>query len=196
MLTTRANIEQHLNADLSAVDSYVTKVINAVEQFIKNYTGKDFTAVAETRYYDGSGNDRLLIDSFYGTPTLVRILETDGTELLTLTQGQANDYIIYPLNSTEKNELVLTVGASIGYWPSGRRRVMVTATFGVSASVPADIEIVATELAAAILEKRIKGGVASSESLGDYSISFKDIEAEANLMRAENILDLHRDIAI
>lgn len=196
MYTTRQNIEQFLNADLSAVDSFVTQVINSVDTYINKYCGKSFVSAEETRYYDGNGESCLRIDPFTGTPSLVRILEIDGTELITLGYGADSDYITYPLNLTEKNELRLVPTASIGEFIYGTRRVMITANFGGSTSVPSDIALVSTQLSGRILEKRLKGGTVTQETLGDYSVSVKDVEDASNLMSSSNILDQYVDIAI
>jgi len=196
MYTTQSKVEQYLNTDLSAVSSEVLNWIASVEAWINRYCGKTFEGSAETRYYDGNGKRRILIDPFTGTPTEVSVLELDGTTHLTLTNGPAEDYIIYPLNETEKNELALVSTSNIAAFLSGKRRVKVTASFGASTSVPADVELAATKLVGTIAEKRTKGGETKSEKLGDQTISYKDIDEEAEALGIYNILDQHREIHV
>jgi len=193
--TTQAKVEQYLNTDLSAVSSEVDNWIASVKAWIDNCCGKTFEASSATRYYDGNGKQRILIDPFVGNPT-VTLLELDGTDHLALTEGPAEDYITYPLNETEKNELALVSTANILSFLKGKRRVKVIADFGYSSSVPADVELIATKLVGSIAEKRIKGGPSKSEKLGDYSITYKDIDEEADALGVFSILDLYREIAI
>jgi len=195
MYTTQSKVEQYLNTDLSAVSSEVLKWIASVQAWIDKYCGKTFEASSETRYYDGNGKQRILIDSFIGNPT-VAILESDGTVHLSLTEGPAEDYITYPLNESEKNELVLVTTANILSFLRGKRRLRVTATFGASSAVPADVELAATKLVASIVEKRTKGGETKSEKLGDQTISYKDIDEEASALGIYNILDQYREIYV
>lgn len=214
--TTRSKVEQYLNADLSAVDSWVTELISAAKIIIDRYTGKTFESASETRYFDGNGKDRLLIDPFHGTPTEVSLLNYDGTTDTTLAEGAANDYVAYPLNSTEKNELVMTPNSRRQLFSrafdnilddtdsiadaSVRRLVKVTATFGNAASAPADIVVAATKIVAKWAEKRLKGGTPASESLGDYSISFQTMPAsqiEGDLdADVKQVLDGYRDVEV
>lgn len=196
MYTTQAKVEQYLKADLSAVSSEVTNWIASVKAWIDRYCGKTFEGSSETRYYDGNGKQRILIDSFTGNPTLVEILEIDGTTLLSLTEGQSEDYITYPLNETEKNELALVTSANMQSFIKGKRRLKVTAVFGASTSVPADVELAATKLVASIAVKRTKGGETKSEKLGDQTLAYKDIDEEATALGIYNILDAHREIYV
>lgn len=196
MYTTRAKVEQYLNTDLSAVSSEVDNWIASVKAWIDRYCGKTFEGTSVTRYYDGNGKSRILIDSFIGIPTEVSILEIDGTTHLTLTEGQSEDYIIYPLNETEKNELALVTSSNIFSFLRGKRRLKVIASFGASTSVPADVELATTKLVGTIAEKRTKGGEVKSEKLGDQSLTYKDIDEEAKALGIYNILDQHREIYV
>ena len=193
--TNRSKVEQYLNADLSAVDSWLTEVIAGVDAWIDKYVGKTFEGTSEDRFFDGSGKDRILIDPFTGSPTVL-ILNLDGTTQNSLSEGASSDYITYPLNETEKNELVLVSTAQLFSFPSGKRRVKVTAAFGASTAVPDDVAIAAMKLVGNIAQKRLKGGDPKSERLGDYAITVKEIKEEADAMGIYNILDQHRDIAI
>lgn len=192
--TTQAKVEAYANIDLSSVSSQVTFWISAVKAYIDKYVGKTFEASSETRYYDGNGEACIMVDPFVGSPT-VTILNQDGTDFRTLTEGADEDYILYPLNKTEKYEIRLSLGNSIGSFPCFQRAVKVTATFGEATTVPDDISLVATMMVAEIARART-GGEAQSESLGDYSITYVDVSKSANLVGANVILDTHRDVII
>ena len=194
--TTQSKVEQYTNYDLSAVSSEVANWILSAVAFIEKYCGKVFESASETRYFDSDGKDRILIDAFTGAPTTVTILEVDGTTQQELTEGAANDYVAYPLNSTEKNELVLLPEAVVRNFTKGKRRLLVTASFGGSSSVPADIELVTTKLVARIADRRMKGGDSKQERLGDYSIAFSDMDEEKDPLGIFMVLDSYRDIEI
>lgn len=191
--TTKAKVDLLNGGDIDS--TLFTALLASVKAFIDRYTGKTFEAVSETRYYDGNGQDSILIDSFIGTPSSVKILNSDGTTYDTLTEGQASDYVITPFNSTEKNVLRLTGNGYWGRFASRGRILEVTATFGASTTVPADIEYVATKLIADLGSAQ-GSSVIKSESLGDYSVSYGDVSNSAAAMGITTILDLHRDIDI
>jgi hypothetical protein len=210
--TSRQKVEQYIGDDLSDIASEVTNWIASVKAWIDRYCGRTFEAASETRYYDGNGKSRIFVDPFVGTPTEVSLLNLDGTTHATLTEGATNDYVAYPLNSTEKNEIVLMQGAAIRRFTRAyfedilddedigrsdaeedRRLLKVTADFGASATVPADVELAATKLVAQIAEKRLKGGPLASESLGDYSHSFGEFNETADALGVYNILDQWRE---
>lgn len=191
--TTKAKVDALTGGNIDS--ALFTTLLASVKAFIDRYCGKTFEGVSETRYYDGNGLKEILVDSFTGTPTEVSILNSDGTTYDTITEGQANDYVALPLNSSEKNVIRLTGN---GYWANfaSRGRVLkVVATFGASASVPADIEYVATKLVANLGGESESLNI-KSESLGDYSVSYDDIDDDARAMGVMTILDMYRDIDI
>jgi len=210
--TTLNKVEQYTQRDLSGLSALVTTLIAAATKWINNYCGKTFESASETRYYDGNGRNRLLIDAFTGTPTEVTLLNYDGSDDTTLAEGASEDYVAYPLNATEKNELVLMPNASRGIFarafdnilddnPPGdfdmKRLVKVTANFGASASVPDDVSLAATMLVAKLIERGSHaGGEIQSEKLGDYSYTLKAMDEEAQIMGVNQILDAYRDIEI
>ena len=194
--TTKAKIEKVIGQDIPvAYNTAITDWIASVKVWIDKYCGKTFEAASEDRYYDGNGLRELAVDSFVGSATVL-ILNPDGTTMQTLTQGQADDFVTWPYNDTEKNRLVLMSEASIGAFPTGKRRVKVTATFGGSSAVPADIELIAFKLVGSIYTKGQDGGPVSSETLGDYSVSFAKIDEEAEALGIYNTLNEYRDINI
>lgn len=196
--TNKGNIQAYLNVDIaSSFDAQIDGWIAAVKLWIDRYTGKSFevSATETTRYFDTYGGNSVFVDSFTGTPTSVQILDSNGNAMDTLTEGMANDYMMYPLNSTEKNEIVLSRGGRRSSFGGGNSRLKITALFGYTA-VPADITLVATKLVSKIVEKGLKGGQLSSVSLGDFTSSFQKIDEEADEMGITAVLDSYREIAI
>ena len=180
------------------IDTYVTEWIASVKAWIDKYTGKTFeAAVASTKYYDGNGTDRIFVDSFIGTPTEVSILDGEGNVAQTLVDG--TDYRAYPLNSTDKDQIVFfgPTDSWPGVYPNGNYKLKVTADFWVSTTVPADIELVATKLVGSIAKQRSAsgGGVVESEKLGDYAVkyNFQAVDDAATALGVFSILDGWRE---
>ena len=193
--TTEAKIEKYLGVDIDAsLSAQVIDWITGVEGYIDKYTGKTFgETVAETRYFDGSGerilnlgagDDLISVTSF-------KILNSDGTELASLTEGQSNDYMLYPLNDSPKYQIRLSVGASVGAFYSGSKKVEIAGNWGYE-DVPKDIELVATMLVAEIINVNLNGGNGriKNESLGDYSVAYEG--AIANNFTIKNTLDQYK----
>jgi hypothetical protein len=76
------------------------------------------------------------------------------------------------------------------------KQVKVTANFGNGATVPEDIALACTMMVAGVAEQRTKGGTPTSESLGDYSISYKDVENSTDIVSIKGILDNYVNIVI
>lgn len=190
--TDKGTIQKYLTVDIdTSFDTQITSWIASVKAWIDRYTGKTFEAASSTKYYDTDGCSEIIIDSFVGSPT-VEILNSDGTTFESLTEGAGDDYVTYPLNTTEKNSIVLVSSK----FPHGKRRLKVTATFGFSTTVPDDIKLIATKLLGFILAKGIDGGKLSQSQLGDQSVTFEAIDESAEALGIYQTLDMYRDISI
>lgn len=191
--TTEAKIENYLATDINNnFSGQIDDWIAAVEAYINKYCNRPdgFIAGNGTRYYEGEGTRELLIDSFTSL-TSVQIMEQDG---VTVNQTlSTDDYWAYPLNTTPKYKLVLTPNSSLGVFPRRKSSVKVVGSFGFAdTSVPKDIELAATMLVAKIIEKGLKGGQISSESLGDYSVTYANITEADNEIGATKLLSHYR----
>ncbi len=191
--TTEGKIELYLGVDIdNSISSTITDWIEAVENWIDRYCGTTFVSAAdETRYYDGAGGLDLIIDPLTAITTL-QVLHTDGTVDATLTEGQANDFILYPLNATEKTKVSLVPSARIGAWPEGQRAVLITGRFRSATAVPKPIELAATKLVSNIVEKSLKGGKLSGETLGELRLDFAAIDEAAEPLGIYNLLDQYK----
>lgn len=194
-LVTEGELEKYLLQDIdSSYSTFVSTVISIVEDYIEKYTGIDFeNTTAGDRYFDGSGNDELTVDEFR-SPTALIIYDIDGNQLFSLTEN--TDYYTYPLNDTQKNTIKLRKSSGkTTYFPAYDRAVKLSATFGF-ATVPNPIKLVALKLAGKILEKGLKGGEASAESLGEYSIDYKEINEHAESLGVFDILNQYRHVRL
>lgn len=193
MYTEKAKVEKYLTIDIDeSYDAQIDLWIMAVQRYIDNYTGTTFSAPTETRYFDGNGEREMTIDHFVSITT-VEILEASGDDVAyTLTEGKGEDFVIFPYNSESAFKLILVLGSTIAVWPSGARRVKVTGVWGEKSTVPEDIELAATILVSSVVEKGLKGGTIATESLGDYSVAFKDVDTLANVMDVKEILNRYK----
>jgi hypothetical protein len=188
--TTKAKVDAQNN--ISVPQTVFDDLLASVKAYIDRYCGKTFEAVSETRYYDSKGGRCIVVDPFVGT-AVVETLNVDGTTYATLVVGQANDYLLYPLNSTTKWEIRLTQG--VASFRSGSSVVKITATFGYSTTAPKDIELAASRLIAG-LYKDGQSNLVKSETLGDYSVSYDTVASRAAEMGISTILDSYRDIEL
>lgn len=192
--TTKGKIQNYMAIDIdSSMDTQIAEWISATQRYVDNYTGRSFEgSVAEARYFDGNGKTEIDIDDFI-TITKIEILEIDSTDVeYTLVEGASEDFITYPYNSTNKFRLILMPNKQIAVWPREPKRIKVTATWGISSSVPEDISLATTMLVAGIIEKGVSGGTVQSESLGDYSVTYKLVDDISNVMGVKDILDRYK----
>lgn len=194
MYFTESELENFIIQDIdNSLSAWITTIIGQVEAYIEKYTGIDFeNAASADRYFDGYGDDVLHIGDFQSL-TAVTILNTDGSVMETLTVD--TDYVTYPYNESVKNALLLIPGGKRSAWPTWRRAIKVTGTFG-HANPPADVKLAAIKLAAEIINEGLKGGKVASESLGSYSVSYEKVEEKAKAMGIVNILDQYRPITL
>lgn len=191
--TDETKVENYLTIDIdNSFSSQVALWADAVDLYINKYVGRNFNdSGSETRFYDGNGTRELDIDDFISL-TAVETLELTSDDVAhSLSEGKENDYIIFPYNENPKYRLILTRTASVQRWPLTERRVKITGNFGVS-SVPEDIVLAATILLAGIVEKGLKGGTILSEDLGDYSVTFKNVDDISSVMGVKEILNRYK----
>lgn len=190
---TKGDIQNYMLQDIdTSFDSWIATVIEMVETYIDGYCGTSFNASGSSDYYyDGSGTDVLIIDPIQ-TISGLTIYDSQGNQEMTLTENV--DYWLYPLNEDVKTIIKLAAG-KLGHFPERTRVVKVTVVGGY-ADVPADIKLVALKLAAKILEKGLKGGQVSSESLGEYSVNYEKVDEAADALGINEVLDGYAPISI
>lgn len=150
--TNTANISSFLQRALkteetTALNSYI---LNAVDKWINRRLESRFDDVQpSTRYFDGGGHS-IDIDPCQAI-TAIGALNNDGSDSYSYTD--LTEYVAEPVNDTIKREIVYR--GRRRRFPRGQRRMSVTARFTeydyTTSSVPADIVMAATRLAAGIL---------------------------------------------
>lgn len=200
--TTETAVENYLMVTIDAsFSSQITEWINAVTAFIEKYTGKVFEQVAATtKYFDGNGKRSLILshEDDLISVTSLKVLNEDGTEIASLTEGADKDYLLYPLNSTPKSEIRMTTYCSVGGFYKGNKTISITGTWGNSASVPADVKLAATMMLAEIIRPGKDGGNGkiTSLSLGDYQVAYAQnggMEGMLERSGAKDLLDHYKE---
>lgn len=185
------DIENFIIQDIdNSFSSFISTIIAWVEEYIDNYCGTNYrtTAASGVKYYDGTGLDRITIDPFTSISS-IEILDANGNVQQSL---NASDYYLYPYNDSSYSSIVLSAGGSIGSFPDRVRSIKVTGTFGLSAAVPEPIKMVAVKLSAKLINEGLKGGQVSSESLGSYSVDYKDLDESADSLGVKEVLNQYR----
>lgn len=197
---TVAQLESYLMTDISSsFEPYVERYIESASRFIDNYTGNNFSATPETRYFISDEPRELYIDNV----SIITKVELYNYSSETVERTVAStEYDLYPLNPSNgnysKNKIVMKpnkTGLIVG------RKVAVTGNFGTVANlagdVPRDIEYACIALAAEAVRQGRDGGIPGSESLGEYNVSFQKIlETDIKMVNIKEILDRYKIITV
>ena len=189
--TNKNSIERYMLTDIDAsFNAQIDEWIEVAENIIKGFTGRNFIAdmVVSIRVYDGDGTHTLLIDD------CVELTKIElGDPNLTKEELDSDDYHIYPYNETPKTKVYYD-----GIFSGIRAGVDVTAKWGYSINCPADINLATTILVSLMFEEAHQSeGETESESIGNYSITYRKTEAnKSKLDRAINILNRYKKFQI
>lgn len=211
---TKAQVEQYMGVTISStINDYITTLIAFATKYIESYTGRKFEApspdTAITRYYDGNDCTRLSIDDLRELTSLT----VDGVALTV-----NEDFYLYPLNAQSEAadlkpyewiELIQPetrlnvnsrVQASSPYvFECGQRRVVLVGKFGYSATAPADVQVAALKLVAGVIKENIGDADVkeiSSESVGEYSVTFEKVSQVAGSVKANELLNQFKRIPL
>lgn len=170
--TTNAKIADYLQRSLTTDETdFLAVVIPAIKIWLDKKLGSTFDEASETtRYFDAAGMQSLDIDPCTAITAVKSVDDERGVEYA---YTNLTEYIAEPQNETVKRELVRR---GSGRWPRGLGSVAVTAKFSeYDNGVPEDIQVIATRIAAEILntgKRESAGGNVSSESLEGHSIHY------------------------
>lgn len=182
--TTEAEVENYLLIDIDSwFSTQITGWIEVVEKFIDNLTGRNFKAdtTASEKLYDGDGSNSLLIDDCVE----ITKLEIDEQELKEVDE----EFYAYPANDECKDEIQLPSAV----FTEGYQNVAVTAKWGFSVAVPADIKFAATVLLAGIINQSLPHeGEVQSMSVGSFQVSYKTEQQQSDYDKAMKILESYK----
>ncbi len=187
--TTRQRIENYLLITIDAgFYDQIDEWIEEIEAYIEQQTGRIFVAEAAgaetTRRFDGDNTCKLLIDDAIA---ITEIKLSDDSDAL-----ETTDFVTYPLNaqSLAKKVPISMVKLIAGIFPSyPPQSISIKARWGYSEAVPADIRNAATVLVAGIINYSWNAeGEVKSESIGRYSVTYKDEKQWSDFERLESVL--------
>lgn len=173
-MITKADIERYtLKSIDTSFDGSVNSWINQVITHIETVTGRELTQTAEiTRLFDGNGQYEMTIGDF--------------VDLASVTvDGSTKEVITYPANKDLKYKIY-----TAGGFTRGRQNVAVTAKFGY-AVIPADLDFAILVMVSGIVNNQVHN-VKSSESIGNYSVSFATDAQRDDFKRAMSTLQMYR----
>lgn len=172
--TNIKNIENYLLTEIDlGFEEQIEEWIEQAESIIEKETGRVFIAdkEASTRKYDGDGDTILFIDDCISIESVK--IGDDEIEVYS-----------YPANYTPTTRIVST-----SRFTRGKQNIEVTAKWGYSENVPADIKQVATLLVAGSIDKGLnpKGDI-NTISLGQYSAGFGSEIMKEKMKERENLI--------
>lgn len=177
--TDKTTLENYVLKTIDA--SFNTQIdawIEAIETFIDRLTGRNFIAdgTASERVYDGNGKIEILIDDCVD----IDKVEVDDVEIVEA------DYHAYPANTVRKYK-IKTLGS---VFTPGDQNITITAKWGYSVAVPADIKLAATVLLAGIIQYSDKA--VRTETIGNYSVSYDSDKGWGDFAQAMKILNSYK----
>lgn len=170
--TSPSLISEFMQRDLTAnEEAFLIGIgLQAVEKWIDDKLGSHFLPVSETtRRYESCDNN-IDIDPCIEI-TALSVFDSYGVSNYSY---QTFEYVLEPINETVKREIRLRSGR----FPHGTSNIAVTAKFteySDTEGVPNDIQLVATRLAAGILNSgklASKGGNIQRESLEGHEVFY------------------------
>jgi len=174
--TTEEKIEAMLGVAIT--DGAVARYIEAAEKLIDKLTGRNFIAdsVAVARDFDGTGKQEMYIDDCIEITKVELGNDAYGDNYTEISAGGSNGYYLHPVNYKVEELPIRAIHLRSNVWLNGLSNNKITAKWGYSESVPADIEFIATVLAAGMYQFYKKSGFkgAKSEKIGNYSVSYKN----------------------
>ena len=156
----------------------VLEWIEQMSQYIEQESGRFFIADTDAteKLYDGDGEDSTIIDD---------CIEITGVEISEV----ATDYLKYPSNKLPTTTIRLESGVFI----KGDQNVAVTAKWGYSEEVPANISFACVVLVSGIINKSLSHeGEISSITMGRHTVSYKDDKQLEDFENTKKILETYK----
>lgn len=140
--------------------------------------------VYETYYYNGDNTSYLLIDDCQSIQK-VEISDTWGEDLEEIDTA---NYLALPKNAPHR---AITLRNNI--FTTGQQNIAITGNFGLFKTIPDDIRLACAIITAGIVNAQEKGANdKTSESIGNYSVSFKDKDDLTTFQNSVNTIMSYR----
>jgi hypothetical protein len=201
--TDKSTIENYILQEIDvSFDNQLDEWIEGVEKTIENITGRVFIAdtTASARLYDGDGEQDLLIDECVDVTKVEVGSDAYGSSFSEILETGSDRYFTYPQNAIVKGQCIDKVVLSARTFPCGMQNNRITAKWGYSVAVPADIKFVATVFVTGILnQQRMGGDQIKSERIGNFTVTYNTDnggDSWTDFNNAMKILDSYKKILI
>lgn len=164
----------------------ITENIQAASREMDRIAGRRLVADEETEMTFDGQSDAIL---HTGDIAEVTSIEIDGVAL------GADEYAGYPRNKGYFSRFALIDRL----WPLTRSSIVITGYFGMYKEVPVDLKRCATILAAGMYQEAHPAdfeGEATSESIGNYKVTYTTPKQKADASSALSILNSYKRIAL
>lgn len=177
-LTSVARLKTFLGITVNTDDTLLERIIDAVTDWVINYTGREFQLDTYTQeIYDGSGTHLLLLNNYPIDDTTAVVLEARTTPL-NVSDWDTIDTELYHVDfergmidyqprifTRQPRHYRVTYKAGFDFDNTGAVKTL--ESVGLS-----DLEWAVWELCKAIYNARKQASNVQSESIGDYSVTF------------------------
>lgn len=155
--------------------------ILAMSRWIDRHTNRTIYRTEEsTVLYDGDGSDMIMVRDVVDP-----VVTIDGVE---------REVFSYPTNKTYTSRIRLGDGYK---FTKGIQNVAVTGVHAMDIYLPEDVQQACTILVAGIYNaKSVQGKVGTSETIGEYSVTYKDAAQQADFGSVKTILAGYKRIAL
>jgi len=178
-LTTVQRVKDFLGITVASNDTILERIINQVSDFVENYCDRTFVETTYTNeLYDGTGTDKLFLKNF----------PISSTDTFTL-EKRSGSQNVSNFNSIESEMFFIDYNTGIletngwGFTELPQRyRATYTAGYAFDNFTPGatleslnigDLEFAVWKLVANAFEMRKNTSNVQSESIGDYSVTFR-----------------------
>jgi len=199
--TSVTKIENYLLTDIAVGFVYqIDEWIEVIKAYIDKYTDRNFIADTTASYktYEIESKEATAIGDYKQTIRELIIDDCVEVEELQIDDEivSTSNYLLYPINSLPKTRIKLKDISGLSF-TKGEQNIKVKAKWGSSVDCPPDISFVATVLVAGIVNYSLNAeGEVKSESIGGYSVTYKDEKQWQDLERAKEILQGYKKIIL
>jgi len=194
-------IENYLLTEIASdFEGQVSEWIAQMEQYIERETKRIFIAgtTASVKKYEIEDVSSITIGEYRKTNRELYI--DDCVEIIELTINgdviDPTDYLTYPMNDLPITRIRLTAESGLEF-TEGEQNISVKAKWGYSIACPSDISFACMIFTVGVINySGDMEGEIKSESIGSYTVSFKDDKDWQDFERAKEILQNYKALRI
>jgi len=181
-LDTLANVKARLGVTGTADDTLLGLLMDSADEWVEQFTGRDFTGGTFTEYFPGSVATLILANFPVTAVTSVKVDPAGafGSD----TAIAATTYALHAERGVIQSKVGLFVADREGEYPRAIQVIYSTAT----SSVPNDVKLAYSQLVG-LWYRRVKTDVSTafqnldSQRLGDLAVTFRADEATTDVER-------------